>query len=343
MQFVLGDNLGLFQQPQTYYLVQNVDNNSQNATEEMHFSSDEVALQNESPELEYTNYQKDQQTNFAVKTEETVDDKMKTLEEIKILNNESLKAEMDKIMLSMVGVKEEASTLEEVATDDENGYKTEANDTQDGTLPEGWSVSPGGLVCPPPSLLLQFPSRRAAYQALALSACPPTAAQHMFDQLAHEGWRASPLLPQGWIYREEAQGLAFLSKAGRFFESVEAMVAVLRVEGVGEEEVQGVLSLHSQTCQPEPVQLTPAASPQPESQPARPPARSQNLLITRVVKASQQLQQIPASQLQVAQASQSIQPAGQPGQPTEIRISPPTLGGVQAPRTIRLQAPRSLE
>ena len=65
----------------------------------------------------------------------------------------------------------------------------------------------------------------------------------MFDTLAYEGWMASPLLPQGWIYQQLGDQLNFLNKAGQFVESVAWMMALLRACGHSDEEIQGIQQL----------------------------------------------------------------------------------------------------
>ena len=76
-------------------------------------------------------------------------------------------------------------------------------DVFDQTLPPGWSLSASGEVTAPKNLPLVFPNRRQAFQALCLLKSNPDLVKlkdAMFDQLEHEGWRASSLLPPGWIY-----------------------------------------------------------------------------------------------------------------------------------------------
>ena len=71
------------------------------------------------------------------------------------------------------------------------------------TLPPGWSLGASGEVTAPKNLPLVFPNRRQAFQALCLLKSNPDLVKlkdAMFDQLENEGWRASSLLPPGWIY-----------------------------------------------------------------------------------------------------------------------------------------------
>ena len=91
---------------------------------------------------------------------------------------------------------------ERLAISSENTSRS-SPDVFDQTLPPGWSLGASGEVTAPKNLPLVFPNRRQAFQALCLLKSNPDLAKlkdAMFDQLEHEGWRASSLLPPGWIY-----------------------------------------------------------------------------------------------------------------------------------------------
>ena len=184
-------------------------------------------------------------------------------------------------------------------------------------LPPGWILSTSGEVTPPSNLALVFPNRRKAFQALTLSKCSEEMLRlkdSMFDQLEHEGWRASTLLPPGWIYNYQGpHSLTFLDKAGHYFDCVDLMVGWLNSQGMAESVIQSVLALQAQferlQAEPEEVQQLQSKVQGPEeSQPGR---------------------KTLAEPEQLAQA--------------QIQVTPPTQSLVLAPRLIKLQAPRSLE
>ena len=91
---------------------------------------------------------------------------------------------------------------ERLAISSENTSRS-SPDVFDQTLPPGWILGASGEVTAPKNLPLVFPNRRQAFQALCLLKSNPALEKlkdAMFDQLEHEGWRASSLLPPGWIY-----------------------------------------------------------------------------------------------------------------------------------------------
>ena len=92
--------------------------------------------------------------------------------------------------------------VERLAISSENTSRS-SPDVYDQTLPPGWILGASGEVTAPKNLPLVFPNRRQAFQALCLLKSNPNLDKlkdAMFDQLEHEGWRASSLLPPGWIY-----------------------------------------------------------------------------------------------------------------------------------------------
>ena len=91
---------------------------------------------------------------------------------------------------------------ERLAISSENTSRS-SPDVFDQTLPPGWILGASGEVTAPKNLPLVFPNRRQAFQALCLLKSNPALEKlkdAMFDQLELEGWRASSLLPPGWIY-----------------------------------------------------------------------------------------------------------------------------------------------
>ena len=256
-------------------------------------------------------------------------------------NAACLKAEMDQLMRSMAAAKVvEEPTLEENSAMETNqllqpsdlqNVKSEQFETKDQNqeailspnslehpLPAGWMLSTSGEVTPPSTLALVFPNRRKAFQALTLSKCSEEMLRlkdAMFDQLEHEGWRASTLLPPGWIYNYQGpQSLTFLDKAGHYFDCVELMVGWLKSQGLAESVIQSVLALQAQfeRLQAEPEQVQQLQSKVQESQPAR--KFQPNL--------GEPEQQLPQA---------------------KIQVTPPTQSLALAPRLIKLQAPRLLE
>ena len=100
---------------------------------------------------------------------------------------------------------------ERLAISSENTSRSSPN-VFDQTLPPGWSLSASGEVTAPKNLPLVFPNRRQAFQALCLLKSSPDLVKlkdAMFDQLEHEGWRASSLLPPGWIYNYQVDSATF--------------------------------------------------------------------------------------------------------------------------------------
>ena len=187
-------------------------------------------------------------------------------------NAACLKAELDQMMRSMADVKVEEPTLEEHTEMETNigadlgNIKSEQIEDEnqeqfseptiaspnflEHLLPPGWRLSTSGEVTPPSNLALVFPNRRKAFQALTLSKCSEEMLRlkdAMFDQLEHEGWRASTMLPPGWIYNYQGpHSLTFLDKAGHYFDCVDLMVGWLTSQGMAESVVQSVLALQAQ-------------------------------------------------------------------------------------------------
>ena len=187
-------------------------------------------------------------------------------------NAACLKAELDQMMRSMADVKVEEPTLEEHTEMETNTsadlgtIKSEQIEDEnqeefseptiaspnflEHPLPPGWRLSTSGEVTPPSNLALVFPNRRKAFQALTLSNCSEEMLMlkdAMFDQLEHEGWRASSMLPPGWIYNYQGpHSLTFLDKAGHYFDCVDLMVSWLTSQGMADSVVQSVLALQAQ-------------------------------------------------------------------------------------------------
>ena len=68
-------------------------------------------------------------------------------------------------------------------------------------------------------LQLSFSSRREAFQAMVHSTASDQDKASLFDSLAAEGWRASPLLPKGWVFQGVVTGeVNFFNKHGTFLE-----------------------------------------------------------------------------------------------------------------------------
>ena len=186
-------------------------------------------------------------------------------------------------------------------------------------LPAGWKLGISGEVTSPSNLALVFPNRRKAFQALTLSKCSEEMLRlrdAMFDQLEQEGWRASAMLPPGWIYNYQSpHSLTFLDKAGHYFDCVDLMVGWLNSQGMAEPVIRSVLALQAQferlQAEPKEVDLQSKAERPEECQ----------------------------------QPSREFQPENPPEPDFQlprikIEVSPPTKSLIVAPRLIKLQAPR---
>ena len=236
---------------------------------------------------------------------------MRLMGEAKVVEETTLEESSD---IEANHVLEQSSGLtniksEQIDAHDENQEKpgVSSPDFLAQPLPAGWSLSSSGEVTPPSNLPLIFPNRRNAFQALTLSKCNEEMLRlkdEMFDQLELEGWRASTLLPPGWIYNYQGpHSLTFLDKAGHFFDCVEVMVAWLSSQGMAQSVIQSVLALQAQF------------------------ERLQAELPTEAQEAMESKNFLPKTfqELPEAEVTASAQPL------------------VLAPRLIKLQAPRALE
>ena len=115
------------------------------------------------------------------------------------------------------------------------------------TLPPDWGFSPSGLLLPPASIQFHFSSRVPAYQALLSSSASQTQIEQLFDSFASDGWKASELLPPGWIWQEVAYDEAnFFNKEGIFIVSFEKTLDYIKSCGrYTEEDVENFKLLQS--------------------------------------------------------------------------------------------------
>ena len=116
---------------------------------------------------------------------------------------------------STVNVKIEPSTLE---------LEPRRLEREPRSRPGDYTLSP---LLP---LQLSFASRREAFQAMVHSTSSDLDKASLFDSLAAEGWRASPLLPRGWVFQGAGAGeLNFFNKQGNFLEGPHKAVHYFKV------------------------------------------------------------------------------------------------------------------